>query len=153
MNDKFRTFCGTPIVDVVEYIQEYILNNNDVEILIGCDSQRHAERQVYGVVIVLYHKGRGGHVLWRKYVEKYEPVLQLKLINEVWKSVEVAEFLREKGLPKPTFIDIDLNPDPKFDSNKTLRQAIGIVEGMGYKVRSKHKGALAYSAADHLVRK
>lgn len=153
MNDKFRTFCGTPIVDVVEYIQEYILNNNDVEILIGCDSQRHAERQVYGVVIVLYHKGRGGHVLWRKYVEKYEPVLQLKLINEVWKSVEVAEFLKENNLPAPTFIDIDLNPDPRYASNTSLRECIGLVTGMGYNVRTKHNGALAYCVADHLVRR
>lgn len=153
MNDKFRTFYGSPIVDVVEYIRKYMLEHKDIEILIGSDSQRHAEKQIYGVVIVLYHKGKGGHVLWRKYVERYEPVVQLKLINEVWKSVEVAEFLRENGLPKPTFIDIDLNPDPQFDSNKTLRQAIGLVEGMGYKVRSKHNGALATSAADHLVRK
>jgi predicted RNase H-related nuclease YkuK (DUF458 family) len=73
-------------------------------------------------------------------------------MNEVWKAVEVAEYLRENEIPKVTFIDIDLNPDPKYKSNKVLRQAIGLVEGMGYKVRYKHEGAMVTYSANHLVR-
>jgi predicted RNase H-related nuclease YkuK (DUF458 family) len=75
-----------------------------------------------------------------------------RLLGEVWKSLEMAEFLKENGLPKPTWIDIDLNPDPKYKSNTVLRQAVGMVEGMGYKVRYKHVGALMTYAANHLVR-
>lgn len=153
MKDKFRTFYGMQIPDVVEYIRNYIEKNNETEILIGCDSQRHVSKQIYGVVIVLYKPGKGGHVLWRKYVERYEPILQLKLINEVWKSVEVAEYLKENNLPKPSFIDIDLNPDPRYASNASLRECLGLVTGMGYNVRTKHNGALATSVADVLVRR
>ena len=36
--------------------------------------------------------------------------------------MEVAELLREAGLPKVTYIDIDLNPDPKYKSNEVFRQ-------------------------------
>jgi predicted RNase H-related nuclease YkuK (DUF458 family) len=78
--------------------------------------------------------------------------MQMRLMNEVWKSVEVAEFLKENNLPKPTFIDIDLNPDPRYKSNSVLRQAVGLVEGMGYKVRIKGNGASVQYAANHLVR-
>jgi len=65
---------------------------------------------------------------------------------------KIAEWLKENGLPKATWIDIDLNPDPKYKSNSVLRQAVGLVEGMGYKVRYKHLGALTTYAANHLVR-
>jgi len=40
----------------------------------------------------------------------------------------------------------------KFSSAQTHRQAVGLVEGMGYKVRYKHLGALTTYAANHLVR-
>ena len=73
-------------------------------------------------------------------------------MNEVWKSVEIAEYLKENGLPKVKWIDIDINPDPKYKSNSVLRQAVGLVEGMGYNVRYKQLGAIMTYAANHLVR-
>lgn len=149
---KFKTLTGKPIDNVIEYIKDYLATHDNIEILIGSDSQRHGRKIVYGVVIVLYNVGHGGHVLCTKEVVDIEPVLPVKLITEVWKSVEIAEFLRENGIPKVKFIDIDLNPDPKWKSNNTLREAIGMVQGMGYSVRWKRNGALATSAADHLVR-
>jgi predicted RNase H-related nuclease YkuK (DUF458 family) len=73
-------------------------------------------------------------------------------MTEVWKSIELAEHLRENGIPKAEYIDIDLNPDKKFKSNIALRQAIGFVEGMGYQVRCKSMGAIMTYAANYLVR-
>ncbi len=150
---NFRTLHGTPIPNVVEYIREYISKREDVEILIGSDSQSYSNRKtVYGVVIALYSKGRGAHVLCTKETLPMEHNLPTRLLSEVWKSLEMAEFLKGAGLPKPTWIDIDLNPDPKYKSNATLRQAVGMVEGMGYKVRYKHMGAMMTYSANHLVR-
>lgn len=150
---EFRTLYGTPIPDIVGYIKDYLAINKDVEILIGCDSQCFKNRKtIFGVVIVLYKPGKGGHVLCYKDTVSLEKNMQTKLINEVWRSIEVAEFLKENGLPKAKFIDIDLNPDPRWQSNTVLRQAIGLVEGMGYKARWKRNGAMVTYAADHLVR-
>jgi len=150
---KFKTLHGTPIPDVVEYIREYISTRENVEILIGSDSQSYSNRKtIYGVVVALYTKGKGAHVLCTRETLPMEYNTASRLLGEVWKSLEVAEFLKENGLPKPTWIDIDLNPDPKYKSNATLRQAIGMVEGMGYKVRYKHVGAMMTYAANHLVR-
>lgn len=150
---KFRTLYGTPIPDVVDYIREYLATRKNVEILIGSDSQCFGNKKtIYGVVIALYTKGKGAHVLCTRETEPMERNTPNRLLSEVWRSIEVAEFLKENGLPKPQWIDIDLNPDPRYQSNSVLRQAVGMVEGMGYKVRYKHLGALMTYAANHLVR-
>ena len=149
---KFKTLYGTPIENVIDYIRNYISERNDVEILIGCDSQNFSDKTIYAIVVALYNKGKGAHVLYRRWKTDREPTRSVRLLNEVWYAVETAEFLKEAGIPKPKWIDIDLNPDPKYKSNSVLRQAVGMVEGMGYKVRYKHLGALMTYAANHLVR-
>ena len=150
---NFRTLYGDAIPNVIEYIRDYIATRENVEILIGCDSQCYKNKKtVYGVVIVLYNPGKGGHVLCYRDTLPMEKNMQNRLITEAWKSVEVAEYLKENGLPKAKYIDIDLNPDPRYKSNTALRQAIGLVEGMGYKARWKHNGAIVTYAANHLVR-
>jgi len=149
----FRTLYGTPITDIIGYIKDYLVDKTDVEILIGSDSQSFSNsKTVYGVVIALYTTGKGAHVLCTKDITPFEKDTSSRLMTEVWKAVEVAEHLRNNGLPKATWIDIDLNPDPKYKSNKVLRQAVGLVEGMGYKVRYKHAGAMVTYSANHLVR-
>jgi predicted RNase H-related nuclease YkuK (DUF458 family) len=153
MVNKFRTLYGRSIPNVVEYIKNYISENPNSELLIGADSQSYENAVTkYGIVIALYTQGRGAHVVCMKETVPIEHNMQMRLMNEVWKSVEVAEFLKENNLPKPTFIDIDLNPDPRYKSNSVLRQAVGLVEGMGYKVRIKGNGASVQYAANHLVR-
>ena len=150
---QFRTLYGTPIPNLIEYIKDYITKKDNVEILIGSDSQCYGHKKtIYGVVIALYVQGKGAHVLCNREVTPMDYNTPNRLLTEVWKSIEIAEYLKENGLPKPTWIDIDLNPDPKYKSNSVLRQAVGLVEGMGYKVRYKHLGALTTYAANHLVR-
>lgn len=150
---QFTTLHGVKIDNLIHYIREYISNRSNVEILVGSDSQSYrSTKTVYGVVIALYTPGKGAHVLCSRETFPIEKNTAVRLMTEVWKSIEIAEYLRENGLPKPNWIDIDLNPDPKFKSNSVLRQAVGLVEGMGYQVRYKHLGAMTTYAANHLVR-
>lgn len=150
---NFKTLYGKEIGDVIPYIKSYLKDRSDVEILIGTDSQCYSNiRTVYGVVIGLYTYGKGAHVLCTREVVPIEKNLQSRLLKEVWKSIEVAEYLTSNGLPKPNWIDIDLNPDPKYRSNKVLREAVGMIEGMGYKARYKQSGAMMTYSANHLVR-
>ena len=153
MESNFKTLYGKEINNVVDYIKNYIKDRDDVELLIGADSQCYENRITkYGIVIALYTQGKGAHVVCMRETVPIEWNTKTRLLNEVWKSIEVAEFLKENGLPKPKYIDIDLNPDPRYKSNSVLRQAVGMVEGMGYKVRYKHNGASIQYAANHLVR-
>jgi predicted RNase H-related nuclease YkuK (DUF458 family) len=150
---QFRTLSKVPIPNVIQYIKDYLLVNKDVEILIGCDSQNYGtHKTIYGVVIVLYHPGHGGHVLCTRDVAPFERNTPVRLLTEVWKGIEIAEFLKENGIKAPKWIDIDLNPDSRYGSNTVLRQAIGMVEGMGYHARCKHDGVMATYAANELVR-
>ena len=139
-------------VDLIGYIKNYLSKKDNIEILIGCDSQNFSDRTVYAIVIALYDKGKGAHVLYRRWRTGVEPTRSTRLLNEVWYAVEAAEHLRAAGLPKVRWIDIDINPDPKYKSNEVLRQAVGLVEGMGYSVRYKTLGPIATYAADHLVK-
>jgi hypothetical protein len=149
---QFKTLRNRKDIDLVEYVRDYINENPQVEILIGCDSQNHIDTTVYATVVALYKPQAGAHVLFCKEVTQTEKVRQVRLMNEVWKSIEVAELLKNSGLPRAKYIDIDLNPDKRFKSNEVLRAAVGLVEGMGYSVRYKSLGALVTTAADALVK-
>lgn len=150
---EFKTLHGNKINNLIDYIRDYVSTRNNVEILVGCDSQSYRNtKTVYGIVIALYTPGKGAHVLCTRESVPLEKNTSVRLLNEVWKSIEVAEYLKNNGLPKPSWIDLDLNPDPKYKSNSVLRQAVGLVTGMGYKVRYKQLGALVQYAANHLVR-
>jgi len=151
--NKFKTINGSVIPDVIDYIKNYINENENVELLIGSDSQSYGNiKTIYGVVIVLYRKGNGAHIICTKELTKIENNLSVRLLNEVYKSIEVAEYLKYNGITQIKNIDIDINPDKKFKSNKVFKQAVGLVEGMGYNVRYKNNGAIVTYAANHIVR-
>lgn len=149
---EFKTLRDRKNIDLVEYVRAYLNDHPEVEILIGCDSQNHADTTVYATVVALYFPQNGAHLLFCKEVTPIERTRQVRLMNEVWKSVEIAERLRLAGLPRVKYIDVDLNPDKRYKSNEVLRSAVGLVEGMGYNVRYKTLGALVTHAADALVK-
>ena len=149
---EFKKLRDRNSIDLVDYVRSYLIENPEVEILIGCDSQNHLDTTVYATVVALYFPRNGAHVLYCKEITPIERTRQVRLMNEVWKSVEVAEKLRLADLPRAKYIDIDLNPDKRYKSNEVLRSAVGLVEGMGYTVRYKSLGALVTHAADALVK-
>lgn len=139
-------------VDLVEYLKEYIASHPGIELLVGCDSQNMGRETSYAIVVAMYTPGHGGHVIFRRWRTPKEVVRATRLLNEVWYSVETAEEIRKAGLPKPKWIDLDLNPDPRYKSNEVLRQAVGLCEGMGYEVRFKSLGPLVTTMADSIAR-
>ena len=149
---EFKTLRDKKSIDLVDYVRSYLIEHPEVEILIGCDSQNHSDTTVYATVVALYFPRNGAHLLFCKEVTPVERTRQVRLMNEVWKSVDIAEQLRLAGLPRAKYIDVDLNPDKKYKSNDVLRSAVGLVEGMGYEVRYKTLGPIATYAADHLVK-
>jgi len=120
---KYKKLYGKEEFELIPYVKNYLENNENIEI-----------------------------VLYRRWKADREFTRSVRLLNEVWYAIETAEFLKEAGIPKPKWIDIDLNPDPRFKSNEVFRQAVGLVEGMGYEVRYKTLGPIATYAADHLVK-
>lgn len=147
---EFKKIDGT-IIDLEEYVSNYMKSHISTEILVGCDSQNRRNKTSYAAVVALYNPGHGAHVIFRRWSTKKETVRSSRLLNEVWSSVEIAEVLKSTGY-KPKYIDIDINPDPRYRSYEVFSQATGMVEGMGYEVRFKTLGPLVTSMADHLAR-
>ena len=149
---KYKKLYGKEEFELIPYVKEYLENNEGIELLIGCDSQNFSDKTIYAIVVALYAPGKGAHVLYKRWRTDREYTRSVRLLNEVWYAIETAEVMREAGIKKPKWIDIDLNPDPRFKSNEVFRQAVGMVEGMGYQCRFKSLGPIATYAADHLVK-
>jgi len=152
MEKVFSTLVGKKQVELVSYVRDYMQKNPEVEILIGCDSQNHKRETIYATVVGLYKPHKGAHVLYSRFKTIREKDNTIRLLNEVWFSVEVAEALKAEVGIVARWIDIDLNPDPKYKSNQALASAIGIVTGMGYNVRYKRNSPVMTYAADSLVK-
>ena len=152
MEKVFKTLYQGKKVELISYVKQYVAEHPDIEILIGCDSQNRKRESIYAVVIGLYTPGKGAHVLYSRFSTPRERENTVRLLNEVWHSIETAEALKNELGIKATWIDIDLNPDPKYRSNQALTSAVGIVTGMGYKVRHKGNSPIMTYAADHLVK-
>jgi predicted RNase H-related nuclease YkuK (DUF458 family) len=152
MEKVYKTLSTNVHVDLVSYIKSYIQKHPETQVLIGCDSQNRKKETIYAIVIGLYKPGKGAHVIYSKFSTIREKENVNRLLNEVWFSVEVAEILKQDVGVVATWIDIDLNPDPKYRSNQALASAVGIVTGMGYSVRHKGHSPVMTYAADHLVK-
>lgn len=154
MEKVFKILSNSKTVDLIPYVKEYIKSHPNIEVLIGCDSQNRGLDTIYAVVVGLYTPGKGAHVLYSKHSTKRVSIQEnsVRLLNEVWFSVEIAELLKDQIGIKANWIDIDLNPDPQFGSNKALTNAVGIVVSMGYKVRHKGNSPIMTYAADTLVK-
>ncbi len=138
-------------LEIADYLKGYIREHRfkNLRIYIGCDSHSKGEWTTY-VTTVVVHKGIAGcHILYQR--EKLVKIKDLwtRLWNEVEKSVSLAKYLREQGINIHT-IDLDLNHDEQFASNKLVSAARGYVESMGIKARIKPDILPAVSAADNL---
>ena len=144
----YRILASETSVNLETYLGEYLSQNPEANIIIGCDSKNREDYTIYGLVIVLYKEKKGGHVLYAK--ERIPRVRDRwsRLWREVELSVALANELQEKGFPMAQFIDLDLNPDPRYKSNDVVRAAVGLVESMGYKARTKPFSLCASYAAD-----
>ena len=150
MNLVFKSLTNRRPIDLISYVKDYMLNNPETSLYIGCDSQNTKHMTNYATVIVLYNKGRGGHVLYAREVIPQIYDRFSRLWREVEQSIQLAELLKANGIKKPTSIDLDLNPDPKYKSNALLRSALGYVEAMGYTSRCKPDAMCASYVADML---
>jgi hypothetical protein len=150
----FKKFTGEKLTNVADYVKNYIAEHKptDIEIMIGTDSQNKGRSTTYSTVVALYTPGHGAHCIFKRWKTPKERIRQTRLLKEVEESLNVANELVEAGCPKPKYIDIDINPNPKYKSNEVYTTAKGWVESMGYEVRFKTLAPVVTAAADWLVR-
>ena len=148
----FKRLSDRKAIKLKPYIQK-IMQEDDVRIYVGSDSQTvNSETTIYATVIAFHYGRRGAHVIYHR--EK-KPIIHdryARLWEEVVRSIETALFIREECGYDVEFIDLDLNEDPKYQSNTVLRSALGYVQALGFKPRYKPNCPYSISIADQLCR-
>jgi predicted RNase H-related nuclease YkuK (DUF458 family) len=149
MEKTFRSLSTHQEIALLPYLQQKM--EEPWDLYIGTDSQNIGNHTYYATVIVLHNSSKGGHILYCKEMEDRVLDTFTRLWKEVENSIELAVYLRSQHFEKIFSIDLDFNPDPKYQSNSLLRAALGYVEAMGFKARIKPYAAAASCCADYIL--
>jgi len=145
---KFRTVNNKP-VNPTTYTANIISADPYVEVHIGTDSQRYADKITYVTVIAYRYPTRGVHYIYNKQIRPSIKDNWSRLWLETELSLEIANKLSEY-LPGVKFeIDMDYNEDDKYMSSKLVSAAKGWAKSYGYKVNIKPNKQIATRAADY----
>ena len=98
IKNKFKKFGGEYIPDIIEYIKEYIKNEPNVTISLGCDSIQKRRKTMYAITIMLYNTDikNGAHVVFfRENLNKFKDNFE-RLQKEAQYVHEIGEFLQKE---------------------------------------------------------
>lgn len=162
-NDKE---IAIPILVYLEMLFEKELEKgNTLKVSVGTDSQKVGGEYKFATVILIttYEDlgngivvGRGGMIVSSVFNHKFKKtnkeLVNERMVYEVSKSIEVAyEIAPLLDLYEIKLeVHADINPDPTYESNKALQQAVGYILGMGYDFKVKPLSYCASSCADKL---
>jgi hypothetical protein len=145
-------------VAVVEEISLFI--NQEPEkfyrIVIGSDSQakRVADHDQIDFVtaIIVHREGHGARYFWRKEKIAKKPVLHDKIYTETQMSLTTAtEFvplLRSRISPGKYDFEIHIDVGPLGPTRDMIKEVVGMVQGNGFKARTKPDSWGASHVAD-----
>lgn len=150
-----------PITEYLEsIIKEEFASGRDLKVSVGTDSQRHGKGYKFATIICIETRdrgtsiGRGGKLIISEEVlpvyKKGKEGVNDRMITEVGKSIDIAylitPLLNEYDIKLE--VHADINPDPKWESNKALKSAMGWVMGMGYEFKIKPDAYAASNCGD-----
>ncbi len=144
-----RMSTGEP-VELVDHIKTALQEDPNIEVLVGSDSQNKGKHTIYATAVVLRYRGNGAQVMYKR--EKVEKITDLwtRLWKEVEDSIDIAKKLSSIANIPVKRIDMDLNEDPRFGSNKLHSAAVGYVRAHGYETHTKPNLMIASWAANVL---
>jgi len=155
----FRKTSGENVPDLVAYVKNYVKEKPNIDVMVGSDSQNRGSKTIFSTVVALYDKGdgtygHGAHCIFKRWsTPRYRKSQRFdRLMKETEESINIAKSLRDSGI-KVAFVDIDINPDPKYKSSEAFPAAYGWVTGEGFECRHKTLGPLITSFADWIVKK
>lgn len=146
----------------IEEVREFVRNSSESSVIyVGADSERHKKNgkwyATYTVVVVVHIDGkRGCKIFGRTDIEidydakKSRP--RLRLMNEVYKAVDVYLELIDAIGDRESHIHLDLNMSEKHGSSCVTQEAIGYVRGVcGIEPNVKPTAFAASYAADRFT--
>jgi len=154
----WKTFYGSyieePIKDAVEKKLLELRNTGyHLKVCIGSDSMVYGNEVQFATAIVFVIIGNGGCMYVKKQKELRKIPLKERMLLEIGHSVEIAYELDPilKRLQVPMEIHADINKDPKFPSNSSLKDAMGYIQSMGYVFVAKPDAFASSVCADRFT--
>jgi len=125
-------------------------------IVIGSDSQArktNGKTEVdFVTAVVVHRKGRGARYFWKKTRQFQTPVLRDKIYSETLMSLKVAEEvvpkLRDEVSPAKYDFEIHIDVGPLGPTREMIKEVVGMVNGNGFKAKTKPQAWGASSVAD-----
>lgn len=148
----------------VKSVSDWILSKlkfEDIELMVGTDSQQTAEWTKFVSVIVARRPGNGASALYYWWREPRIKNLRQRLLKETMYSTQLAlELIILKrddettiiGDTTPLSVHIDVNLNEKFDSSRWAAELAGMVVGQGFKVVLKPDSWVSTHVADRVVK-
>jgi len=146
----FSTMYKREAVNLSDHVCTMKKQYPDAEIYVGTDSQNNGRHTTYVTTVVFRFPNNGAHVIYQKHKKPRVPDMWSRLWHEMERSVELAQHLENQCGVKVYQIDMDLNEDPKYPSNKVLSAAKGFIESMGFRAKAKPNILMAAWAANSL---
>lgn len=108
IRNRFKKFGGEKIPDIVQYIKEYITENPNVTISLGCDSVQRRKKTVYAFTLMFHnvHLKNGAHLVYfrenlAKVRDNYDRLgKEAQFIHEIaeWLDNELSAFYKRADL-------------------------------------------------------
>lgn len=140
---------------IIKKITEFAHASPDHQyrIIIGTDSQQHANHGVDFVTALVIHRvGGGGIYFWKSYTQKRPYTLREKIYEEALTSLDFAnEFLfLLKGTPELLHFDLEIHVDigEKGKTREVIAEVVAMIKGNGYQVKTKPDSFGASKVAD-----
>ncbi len=151
MNRVFRKMGNHSKVELGDYAKEMVKKHPRMKIFVGSDSQNYSKKTLYATTVVFRFENNGAHVIYHKESTDLVTDMWTRLWGELQRSIDVAGYLKFECGVEIEQIDLDLNSDPEYPSNKVFQAAVGYAQSMGYKAKTKPDLLVATWAANVLV--
>ncbi len=154
----WRKLDGEKIaLPIKEEVEQAILREkakgSRLKVCIGTDSQVKQNIVEFATAVVFVRERSGGFMYFNSFITKNHFSLKERMIHEVSKSIEIAfelcPILDLYGVEME--IHADINTDPHFKSNDSLKEAMGYIIGMGYTFKAKPDAFASSYCANKVV--
>ena len=144
--------------EMIKEITSFVDQDPDAfyRLVIGTDSQAkrtNGKSEIdYVSAVVVHRTGKGAKYFWRKQKEYKEPVLRDKIYTETTISLALAEKIvpqiRENITSAKYDLEIHIDVGPLGPTREMIKEVVGMVNGNGFKARTKPQSWGASSVAD-----
>lgn len=144
--------------ETISEISKFVNEGPDMfyRVVIGSDSQTKmvdGKSEIDFVTALIVHReGRGARYFWKKVRMNKKPVLREKIYTETLMSLstaqEIVPLLRQKISPSKYDFEIHIDVGPMGPTRDMIKEVTGMVQGNGFKAKTKPDSWGASSVAD-----